>query len=143
MADNNSRTFEDLNVGDPLGPVELFVSKDQARKYARACGLDFPRFTDDEAARAEGLPGMILPGNMSLGILTKLVTDWLGSGGGELTRIGTTYRQPVQPDLPLTLQGFITHTQSADRSAEIDVWLENADAERLVIGTATVQFPAR
>ena len=86
---------------------------------------------------------MILPGNMSLGILTKLVTDWLGSGGGLLTRIGTTYRQPVQPDLTLTLQGFITHTQSADRTAEIDVWLENADAERLVIGTATVQFPAR
>jgi hypothetical protein len=35
----------------------------------------------------------------------------------------------------------LTLRQSADRAAEIDVWLENADAERLVIGTATVQFP--
>jgi len=142
MADNNSRTFEDLNIGDPLGPVQLFVSKARARMYAHACGLNFPRFTDDEAARQEGLPGMILPGNMSLGILTRLVTDWLGSGGGRLTRIGTTYRQPVQPDHTLTLQGFITHTNSEDRTAELDVWIENEDAERLVIGTATVRFPA-
>jgi len=37
-----------------------------------------PRFTDDEGAKKEGLPGMILPGNMSLSLLTKLVTDWIG-----------------------------------------------------------------
>ena len=50
--------FEDLNIGDPLGPVQLFVSKDQTRRYARVCGFYVPRFTDDEGARKEGLPGM-------------------------------------------------------------------------------------
>jgi acyl dehydratase len=141
MADSTTRSFEDLNIGDPLGPAQVYVSKDQTRNYARVCGHYVPRFTDDEGARKEGLPGMILPGNMSLGILTRLVTDWLGASGGLLIRIGTTYRQPVQPDHTLTLQGFITHTTPAERTAEIDVWLENEDAERLVIGTATVQFP--
>ena len=54
--------------GDELGPVEHFLSKDQVRAYARAVDHYFPRFTDDEGARREGLPGMITPGNMSMGL---------------------------------------------------------------------------
>jgi acyl dehydratase len=135
------KTFKEVTIGDTLGPLELFVSKDQCRRYARACGLDAPRFTDDEGARKEGLPGMILPGNMSLGLLTKLVTDWIGTqGGARMTRMGTTYRVPVLPDHTLTMHGFVTHATEADRTVEIDVWIENEDAERLVTGTAAVQF---
>ena len=103
-------------------------------------GMDAPRFTDDEAAKKEGLPGMILPGNMSLGLLSKLVTDWIGASGARLMRMSTTYRVPVQPDHTLTLHGFITNANPAERTAEIDVWIENEDAERLVTGTATVEF---
>lgn len=132
--------FEDVHVGDTLGPVVLFVSKDQTRTYARNCGLDAPRFTDDDGARKEGLPGMIMPGNMSLGLLAKLVTDWIGSSDARLVRLGTTYRVPVQPEHNLTLNGFVTHAEAGERVAEIDVWIENEDAERLVTGTATVQF---
>ncbi|MGH7864625.1 MAG: FAS1-like dehydratase domain-containing protein [Candidatus Binataceae bacterium] len=133
--------FEELRIGDTLGPLQVFVSREQTRSYAKAFALDAPRFTDDEGARKEGLPGMILPGNMSLALLTKLLTDWVGASGAKLMRLGTTYRQLVQPDQTLTLQGFVTHTNPDERSAEIDVWIESADAERLVIGTATVKFP--
>ncbi|HEY6420606.1 MAG TPA: MaoC/PaaZ C-terminal domain-containing protein [Candidatus Binataceae bacterium] len=134
--------FEDLHIGDTLGPLELFVSKDQTRAYARSGGLDAPRFTDDEGAKKEGLPGMILPGNMSLGLLAKLVTDWIGVSGARMVRLGTTYRVPVQPDHTLTLSGFVTNAAPGERIVEIDVWIENEDAERLVTGTASVQFPS-
>ena len=135
-------SFDEVNIGDTLGPLELFVSKDQCRNYAKIMGMGdiAGRFTDDEAAKKEGLPGMILPGNMSLGLLSKLVTDWIGSSDAKLTRISTTYRVPVQPDHTLTIQGFITNKNSADRTAEVDVWIENEEAERLVTGTATVEF---
>jgi acyl dehydratase len=141
MAANGPASFGDVNIGDALGPVHAFVSKAQCRSYAIQCGMNAPRFTDDEGARKEGLPGMILPGNMSLGLLTKLVTDWMGTDGARLIRIGTTYRQPVQPDHTLTLQGFVIHMQPAERTVELDIWIENEDGERLVIGTATAQFP--
>lgn len=137
------KTFDQITIGDTLGPVALTVTKDQCRAYAHLMGFGdiAGRFTDEVAAKKEGLPGIILPGNMSLGIMTKLVTDWIGfAGGARLTRLGTTYRVPVQPDHPITLHGFITHTNPENRSAEIDVWIENEDAERLVIGTATVEF---
>jgi acyl dehydratase len=142
MADNSSDlTFESVKIGDTLGPQEFFLSKDQVRAYARTMGIWVPRFTDDEAARKEGLPGMITPGNMSLAILSKLVTDWIGTSGAQLTRMGTTYRQPVLPDHSITLQGFVTDKNETSHSAEMDIWLENEDGERLVIGTASVHFP--
>jgi acyl dehydratase len=137
----NAIPYEDINIGDALGPEEMYLSKDQVRAYAKAMGMWVPRFTDDEAAKKEGLPGMITPGNMSLAVLSKLVTDWIGTGGAKMTRLGTTYRQPVIPDHTITLQGFVTHKNDEDLTVEMDVWIENEDAERLVIGTATVQFP--
>ena len=133
-------TYASVQIGDTLGPQEFYLSKDQVRAYAKATGMWVPRFTDDEAARKEGLPGMITPGNMSLAILSKLVTDWIGMSGARMIRLGTTYRQPVMPDHTITLQGFVTHKNDEDRTAEMDIWIENEDAERLVIGTATVQF---
>jgi acyl dehydratase len=136
------KTFSEINIGDTLGPLELTVTKDQCRTYAKVSGFGevAGRFTDDEAARKEGLPGIILPGNMSLGLLSKLVTDWIGNGDARLTRMGTTYRVPVQPDHTITIHGFVTNTDAKARTAEIDVWMENEDAERLVTGTATIEF---
>ncbi|HKV56320.1 MAG TPA: MaoC/PaaZ C-terminal domain-containing protein [Candidatus Binataceae bacterium] len=134
------RRYEDVHIGDALGPEEILLSKEQVRAYAKTTGMWVPRFTDDDGARKEGLPGMITPGNMSLAMLSRLVTDWIGTSGAKLVRLGTTYRQPVMPDHTIVLQGFVTHTNDAERSAEMDVWIENEDAERLVIGTATVQF---
>ncbi|HZO82228.1 MAG TPA: MaoC/PaaZ C-terminal domain-containing protein [Candidatus Binataceae bacterium] len=138
---NSATTFDAVQVGDTLGPQELYLSKDQVRTYARTCGMDVPRFTDDEGARKEGLPGMIAPGNLSLGLLSRLVTDWIGHSGARLARLGTTYRQPVQPDHTITLNGFVTHVEPKEKRVEIDVWIENEDADRLVIGTASVEFP--
>ena len=132
--------FADVQIGSAIGPEEIFISKDQTRQYAIANHLPAARFTDDEGAKKEGLPGMILPGNMSLGLLSKLVTDWIGAGNAWLTRMSTTYRVPVQPDHTITIHGFITNKNPADRTAEIDVWMENEEAERLVTGTATVEF---
>jgi hypothetical protein len=35
----------------------------------------------------------------------------------------------------------VTHTEPAEKRVEIDVWIENEDGERLVIGTAGIEFP--
>ena len=141
MSAAGGKRFEAVEIGESLGPREIVIGKAQAREYASVCGMGSGRFHDDEAARAEGLPGIIIPGNFSLGVLSKLVTDWLGTGPGRLKRIGTTYRAIVFPERRLALHGFVTHVEPESRSVEIDVWIENEDAERLVIGTATAVFP--
>ncbi len=128
--------FDDVEEGDELSARSFFLSKDQVRAYARAGGQWSPRFTDDEGARREGLPGMITPGNMSMGILASFLEAW--AGPGTLRRLGTTFRGLVLPDRTIRLCAAVTQKDDASRSAELDVWLESEEAERLVIGTATV-----
>src|SRR4029453_4919999 len=94
-----------------------------------------PRFTDDEGARQEGLPGMITPGNMSMGLLTGLIEAW--AGPGVLRRLGTTFRGLGIPGPTTRLHGTVTQKDDATRTVELDVWLESDEGERLVIGTAT------
>ena len=132
------RRFDEVSEGDEIGPITRLLSKDEVRAYARACGVYFPRFTDDEGARQEGLPGMITPGNMSMGLLATLIESWAGAGA--LTRLGTTFRGLVLPDRTIRLCGAVTQKDDDARTVELDVWLESDEGERLVIGTASVKL---
>jgi len=128
--------YDDVSEGDELPTVERALTKEEVRAYARAAGIYFPRFTDDEGARGEGLPGMITPGNMSMGLIATLVERW--AGAGSLRRLGTTFRGLVLPGGSIRMCGTITQKDDASRTVELDVWLESTEGDRLVIGTATV-----
>lgn len=130
--------FDEVLEGDELEPRDLVLTRDQVRVYARAVDHYYPRFTDDEAARREGLPGMIAPGNMSMGLLATFVQAW--SGAGTLRRLGTTFRGLVLPDRRIRLRGAVTEKHEDGRTVEVDVWIESDEGERLVIGTATVSL---
>ena len=132
------RRFDEVSEGDEIGPITRLLSKDEVRAYARACGVYFPRFTDDAGARQEGLPGMITPGNMSMGLLATLIESWAGAGA--LRRLGTTFRGLVLPDRTIRLCGAVTQKDDDARTVELDVWLESDESERLVIGTASVKL---
>ena len=132
------RRFDEVFEGDEIGPITRLLSKDEVRAYARACGVYFPRFTDDAGARQEGLPGMITPGNMSMGLLATLIESWAGAGA--LRRLGTTFRGHVLPDRTIRLCGAVTQKDDDARTVELDVWLESDESERLVIGTASVKL---
>lgn len=130
--------FAEIEEGDELPGEELFLAKEAVRAYAHASGIAFPRFTDDEGARREGLPGMIAPGNMSMGLLASRLERW--AGAGSLCRLGTTFRGLVLPDRTIRLCAVVTQKDEAAGSLEVDVWMENDEGERLVIGTATVKL---
>jgi acyl dehydratase len=133
--------FEDIEEGDELPAIDFFLSKDGVRQFARTAGMYVPRFTDDEGARAEGLPGMIAPGVMSMGFLARMISEW--NPAAAFKRIGATFRSPVLPDHNVHLRGAVTQKNENDHTAECDIWLENDDGERWVVGTATVTLPAK
>ncbi len=133
--------FEDVEEGDEFPTLDMLLSKDQVRQYARTANMDFPRFTDDAGARKEGLPGMIAPGVMSMGLLSRMISDW--NHAARITRIGTTFRSPVLPDKNIHLCGAVTEKNEEAHTAECDIWMENDDGERWVIGTATLALPTK
>jgi hypothetical protein len=130
------RPFDEVFEGDEIEPARFLHSKDRVRAYAKASQIYFPRFTDDEGARREGLPGMITPGNMSMGLIASYLERW--SGPGSLRRLGTTFRGLLLPDKTIRICGVVTQRDETARTVEVDVWIENEDGERSVIGTATV-----
>ena len=134
-------TLADVEEGDELPIEELYLSKDAVRAYAAASGIAFARFTDDEAARREGLPGMIAPGNMSMGLLPGRLERW--AGAGSLVRLGVTFRGVVLPDQTVRLCAAVTQKDEDAGSVEIDVWMENDHGDRLVVGTATLRMVDR
>ena len=131
-----SRRFDDVFEGDEIDAQSFVHMKESVRAYAKASDIFFPRFTDDEGARREGLPGMITPGNMSMGLIATFLERW--SGPGSVRRLGTTFRGLLLPDRPIRICGVVTQRDESTRTVEVDVWIENDDGERSVIGTATV-----
>ena len=135
----NPTTFEDLEPGDELAAVRIELGNDFVREHALAMDMDAARFTDDEAAREEGLPGQITPGNMSIGLLTRTLLAWLP--GAQIERIGTTFRGLARAGVPAVIQAMVTEKEDEARRVECDVWMESETGDRLVIGTAALRFP--
>lgn len=129
-----------LEIGDELPAVRIDLSSDFVATYARELGLDWGRFTNHAEARAQGLPGQIAPGNLSLSLIARCLLAW--APGMRLRRLGTTFRGLVVADQTVTVRGnVVEHHERAGGSDtyECEVWMENAEGERVVVGTATLE----
>jgi acyl dehydratase len=130
--------FDAVDVGDDLPPLRLTLTGEQVRRYAEIANMPGGRFMSDEQAKAEGLPGQIVPGNLSLALFSRLLTEW--NDCVQLRRLSATFRAIVRPNTPLTLHAVVTekHTSEDGNFLECDLLLENSEGERLVTGTATI-----
>lgn len=129
-----------LDVGDELHRLQLTLSSEQVRGYALAARMPGGRFESDEAAQREGLPGQIVPGNLSMALFCRLIAESLP--GSKLLRLNATFRGIVRPGQPLSIHGVVTERRDdADGVAlECDLVLEGPDGDRWVTGTATVKL---
>lgn len=132
-------TFDAVEPGDDLPAITVDLSRDCVKAHATELGMAFPRFTDDDGAKKEGLPGMIAPGNMTLALLARELLAW--APGGRVLRLGTTFRGLALAGTTIQLLGTVTEKDDERRTVECDVWMETAEGDRCVIGTATVQLP--
>ncbi len=137
--------FEDVEMGDEVGPIERSVTTDQVREFVQAWGAQSgpSRFTDPDAAKAEGLPGAIVPGAMNMALMSQIITGW--SPSAVLRKLDVVFRQTVPHNTALKLQGIVTDKGIVDGQPQLecDVFMEDAEGTRLVIGKATVALPAR
>ncbi len=132
-------SIEAIEVGDEIPKLEIVLSGDDVRRYATTASIWGPRFHSDEPARKEGLPGQILPGIMSMALLSRMLTDWLPEA--RLDKLGVTFRDVVQPGKPIVCGGFVTDRRDEDGHVEIecDLILEQA-GERRITGVAVLRM---
>jgi hypothetical protein len=112
------------------------VSLPTVKTFTLAAGMDFYRFTDHERARADGLPGAIVPGIMSQGILAAAIHGF--APGCAIRKIDTVFRAPVVVDSQPVGRGVVTHVDEAEGTIEVDLTLVNEAGETRVLGTALV-----
>jgi len=128
--------FEDVEIGDDLPVTHPDVSMENVRRFAGAANMMVGRFTDHEEARAEGLPGALVPGIMSQALLAAQIHAW--APGCHVRRIDTIFRAQILVDSAPTSRGVVTDVDAESRSLEIDLTIVNEAGETRVVGTATV-----
>lgn len=138
--------FENVDPGDEF-EATWAAETAQVAAYVDlnmgGAGAASGRFTSQEGAEAVGMPKPIVPGVMSMCILTRLVTDWMGDRG-VLKFIDVDFRRPVQHGDNLRALGLVTDTDEDPSGAgvvKLDVYLENERGERPLQGIAVVELP--
>ncbi len=139
MSDRTVAVLGDVEFGETLPVFEPDTSVANVSRFVEAAGWAAPRFTDHKAAKAEGLPGALVPGIMSQGFLAAMIHRWAPNATVE--HVDTVFRAPVIVDAPCQISGVVTDIDEDDAIVEIDLTVTNAAAETRVFGTAKVRLP--
>ena len=137
--------FEDVELGDDIGPITRTVESDQVLEFVSLREPDPKpsRFISEEAAKEEGLPNAIVPGAMNIALMSQILTDW--SPTVCLKKIDVVFRGMVPHEKPLTFSGLITDKDDSGNNTDLecDIVMENQEGVRLVIGHAEFALPTK
>ena len=138
MADPADKSFRDVEFGEALPEIQPDISLDNVKLFARSARMLASRFTDHEAASKAGLPGAIVPGIMSQGILVALIHRW--APNARILNVDTIFRAPLIVDTKPIASGVVTDIDEESKVIEIDLVLKNEKGETPVVGTARISL---
>ena len=140
------RYYDNVVLGEDLGPLEKVVTDEAVREFSAIWRGNAARpslFTEPEVATRAGLPGVIVPGPMSMAFMAQLLSNW--AEGGWVKRLDVVFRQTVPQNRMLRVGGVVTDKNQVDgeNRVECDVYLETEDGNRLVGGQAIILLPTK
>ncbi|MDA1010891.1 MAG: hypothetical protein DWG80_03705 [Chloroflexi bacterium] len=144
------RYYEDVALGEEYAEEHL-PTTEQVNEYLQtwmsSSGPVSGRFSNNDEAQRLGLARPIVPGNMSTAMISRTITNWLGTSGRVLS-LEVTYRRPVFHNDPLrcvlvVIDAAEDDVEGSKAIIRIDVHLETEDGERPVQGTAEAELPRR
>jgi hypothetical protein len=132
------KTLEAVEFGEELPEIAVDVSLETVKGFTVAAHMPADRFTNHEAARAAGLPGAIVPGIMSQGLLVGVIHRW--ASNARVLHVDTIFRAPVIVDSKPVASGVVTDIDEESGVIEIDLTLKNERGETPVVGTAKIRL---
>ena len=126
-----------VTVGTDLPPlVKGPITRDDLKRYAAASGDPNPMHLDEEFARNAGYPGVFAHGMLSMGYLGEFLVQ--AGGVGSIRRFKARFAKLTWPGDVVTCQGRVAavRDEGAARLVECDIWTENQEGERKLVGTA-------
>jgi acyl dehydratase len=136
--------YEDIEVGTGIPALVKYPTTMQLVKYAGASGDYYQIHYDKDFALANGLPGVIVQGWLTLSFLGQMLTDWLGEGG-VLLKLSGSYRGINKVNEDIICNGKVTkkYVEESKHYARVEIWAENPQGEKTVTGSAVVMLPSR
>ena len=135
--------FQDIELGDEIGPIERTVTDEEVLQFVAVGGRDPEpsRFTSKDIAQSEGLSEAIIPGAMNIALMSRLVTGWADTVC--LKKIDVVFRQTVPHNKPLIFSGIVTNKDESGETTDLgcDITMENIDGVKMVIGNAEFALP--
>ncbi len=115
-------------------PVKKTITMGKMARYSGAGNIH----SDEETARERGLGGALAQGGQLVGYLNEMMLKALGPGflsGGE---ISVTFIRPVRPGDEVTARATqkAAASENGRKRVEFEIWLENQNGEKCVVGTA-------
>jgi acyl dehydratase len=134
---------EGAEIGTVIPPFVRRTGFANWNRYAAVNDEFVPIHMDDQAGRAAGQPGAFGMGNLQFSYLHNLLRQWLGPEATILA-VSCRFRALNTKDMVVTARGRVTGVRQDDDGstlADLDVWTEDQDGNRLAPGTATVVLP--
>ncbi len=132
------RSYADIEFGEELPEFTPDIRMQTVKRFTDAAHMSWSRFNDHEEARRQGLPGAIVPGIMSQGILAAMINNW--APGCRIHKIDTIFRAALVVDSKASAKAVITDMDDEKKIVEIDLTISNEAGETRVLGTATVEL---
>ena len=136
--------YEDIEVDSEIPALVKYPTTMQLVKFAGASGDYYQIHYDKDFALANGLPGVIVHGWLTLSFLGQMVTDWI-SGRGTLVKLDGSYKGMNNVHEEIFCYGKVKRKyEEGDRHCvRLEIWAENPRGEKTVTGSATVILPSR
>ncbi len=145
MAQPAKLYFEDTELGDEIGPIILVITDEQVVNFCSLWGNPHPnRFTDQAEAEKVGLDAPIVPGIMSMAVVSRALTDW--AGANTMSDLDLVFRGSVPHNQPLHVGFQISDTTQEDgiNRVQCDITMTGPVPDRpYIIGTAQLTLPSR
>jgi acyl dehydratase len=130
-----------VREGDEIPPLELTPDIEHVRRYFTSSRNSPHFFFDEEAAKAQGLPGRLVPGPLKVGFLYGAIENWLGEAG-YVRSVRAAHRRPDVQGRPIVVTGNVArvYEEGGARRADLEMFIINAEGQPSVRGFATVEF---
>jgi len=134
--------YEDVKVDMEIPPLTLETSTRLSVRWAAASGDDDPIHYDQNYAKGQKLPNIIINGRLKIALLSQLITNWMGPQGF-LKKLEASLRGMDIVNDPITCKGLVKrkYVENARHLVEIEMWIENKEGKVTAPGSAIVILP--
>jgi acyl dehydratase len=128
-----------VTTGTEVAPVSHLVTMEDMALFEPEGEKNI--HTDDEVARAAGLPAAIAAGVQFMSYIFEMLQQAYGAGSVAGSVLDVRIRAPVFAGDRVTARGTVSGSEAGHVS--LDVWCENQRGERVIEGKAEVPLRTR